>query len=122
MVGLCVCGAACKYPPAKPRALRCEPLEAAMGGHRRIFPKSYAKAGGLGLLPINSIWQPSYAMKKACFSSPRSNCHSNERLRNMLIALFCNGPFVVNPLRSSFAGSLFCPWSAPKTAGRHLMG
>ena len=37
-------------------------------------------------------------------------------------ALFCNGPFVVNPLRSSFAGSLFCPWSAPKTAGRHLMG
>lgn len=37
--------------------------------------------------------------------------------------LFCNGPLVVNPLRSSFAGSLFCPWSARrKSAGRHLMG
>jgi hypothetical protein len=38
------------------------------------------------------------------------------------VLFFCNGPFVVNPLCSSFAGSLFCPWSAPKTAGRHLMG
>ena len=37
-------------------------------------------------------------------------------------AVYLNGPFVVNPLRSSFAGSLFCPWSTPKTAGRHLMG
>jgi hypothetical protein len=36
--------------------------------------------------------------------------------------LFCNGPFVVNPSRTSFAGSLFCPWSSPMNDGRHLMG
>lgn len=36
--------------------------------------------------------------------------------------LFCNGPLVVNLSRTSFAGSLFCPWSAPKLSGPPLDG
>jgi hypothetical protein len=41
----------------------------ALGGHRRIFPKSYAKTCCINLLPFNSIWQLVCATGKASFRS-----------------------------------------------------
>jgi hypothetical protein len=47
------------------------------GGHRRIFPKSYAKECCAELLPLNSTWQPHCATKKTSFISQRPRCRTN---------------------------------------------
>src|SRR5208283_5175097 len=56
-------------------------------GHDRIFPKEHAKGACINLLPFNSIWQPSYATKKACFFSQRPNHYTLNRLHYSLRVL-----------------------------------
>jgi hypothetical protein len=54
-------------------------------GHRRIFPKSYARACRIDLLPFNRIRQPGCAQEKPNVSRHAANCCGNERLHNTLI-------------------------------------
>ena len=55
-------------------------------GHGRIFPKSYAKAGRIDLLPFNRVRQPNYTTKiSQCFQSEASCC-AIVRLRNAQIS------------------------------------
>jgi hypothetical protein len=51
------------------------------------------------------------SLEVVCLDARHARAALNNAIPAVVKMLFCNGPFVVNPSRHLFAGSLFCPWS-----------